>query len=102
METDSKLDKISSDVQDIKLSLAKVEMTLERNTADVEKHIKRSDNYEDEIRKLKEDVLPILPEIKTMIKYWKILSVVVVIAVTSANPAIIPLVLKLFGVPNVP
>jgi hypothetical protein len=96
---DQKLDKIHNDVQDIKISLAKVEMTLERNTADVEKHIRRSDNYEDEMKKLKEEVLPVLPEIKQMIKYWKILSVLVILSVTSANPAIIPLVLKLFGVP---
>jgi hypothetical protein len=96
---DDKLDKISSDVQDIKLSLVKVEMTLERNTTDVEKHIKRSDNYEDEIKKLKEEVLPMLPEIKTMIKYWKILSIVVIVVVTSANPTLIPLIMKLFGVP---
>lgn len=95
---DDKLDRISNDITDIKLSLAKVEMTLERNTADVEKHIKRSDNYEEEIKKLKEEVLPILPEIKTMMKYWKILSVLVLIGVTSANPSLIPLILKYLGV----
>jgi uncharacterized membrane protein (DUF106 family) len=95
---ENKLDKIRDDITDIKISIGKIESTLDRNTADVEKHIKRSDNYEDEMKKLKDEVLPILPEIKTMIRYWKWLSVIVIIAVTSANPALIPVILKFLGV----
>lgn len=95
---EQKLNKMSEDITDIKISLAKIEGTLERNTNDVEKHIKRSDNYEDEISKLKAEVLPLMPEIKQMIRYWKILSVIVIITVTSANPSVIPLLLKLSGV----
>jgi hypothetical protein len=98
MDSDNKLDKIRDDITDIKISIAKIESTLEINTVEVAKHIKRSDNYEDEIVKLKAEVLPILPEIKTMIRYWKWLSVIVIIAVTSANPALIPVILKFLGV----
>jgi hypothetical protein len=95
---DDKLDKIRDDITDIKISIGKIESTLEINTLEVAKHIKRSDNYEDEIQKLKSEVLPLLPEIKQMIKYWKILSVIVIVAITSTNPQLIPLVLKYFGV----
>jgi hypothetical protein len=92
---DDKLDKIRDDI-----SIGKIESTLEVNTLEVAKHIKRSDNYEDEIQKLKSEVLPLLPEIKQMIKYWKLLSVVVIVAVTASNPAIIPILLKYLGVPT--
>lgn len=98
--TDEKLDRISNDITDIKLSLAKVEMTLERNTNDVEKHIRRSDAQEEQVKALKDEVLPLLPEIKQMMKVWKILSVVVIVAVTSSNPNLIPLLLKYLGVPT--
>lgn len=94
-----KLDKIANDVQDIKLSLAKVEMTLERNTNDVEKHIRRSDLQEEQVKALKDEVLPLLPEIKTMVKYWKILSIIVIVTIAGTNPAVIPLLLKFIGVP---
>ena len=94
---DLKLDKIKDDVNDIKVSLAKIESTLERNTESLIEHVKRTNLLEDKVEVLKDEVTPVLKDIKPVLKYWKILSLVVVISVTSANPKLIPLILKLFG-----
>jgi hypothetical protein len=95
---EDKLEKIRDDITEIKLSLGRIDATLDRNTSDVERHIKRSDNYEFEIQKLKQEVLPLLPEIRQMVKYWKFLSILVIIGVTGSNPNILPVLLKVLGI----
>lgn len=96
---DDKLDKIANDVQEIKLSLVKMDMTLERNTESLVTHVKRTDLLEQKVELVKTEVLPLLPEIKTMVRYWKVLSVIVIVTIAGTNPAVIPLLLKFIGVP---
>lgn len=98
MDSDNKLDKIANDVQEIKLSLVKMDMTLERNTDSLENHIKRTDLLESKVEVLKEQVTPVLKDIQPVIKYWKLLSVIVILTVTGSNPALLPVILKYFGV----
>lgn len=92
MDSDNKLDKISNDINDIKLSLVKMDMTLERNTESLEMHIKRTDLLEQKVEVLKNEVLPLLPEIRKVLKYWPMLSAVV-IAVLIGKPEVIQAVM---------
>jgi predicted nuclease with TOPRIM domain len=93
METDSKLDKIRDDVNEIKVTLAKIEGTLERNTDSLIEHVKRTDLLETKVELLKTEVLPLLPELKRVLKYWPILSAIV-IAVVAGKPEIMKLVMQ--------
>lgn len=97
--TDEKLDKIKDDITDIKITLSKMESTLDRNTDSLEIHVKRTDLLEAKVELVKTEVLPLLPEIKQMVKYWKILSIIVIVTIAGTNPAVIPLLLKFLGVP---
>jgi predicted nuclease with TOPRIM domain len=99
METDSKLDKIKDDITDIKITLSKMESTLDRNTDSLEVHVKRTDLLEAKVELVKTEVLPLLPEIKQMVRWWKALSVVVVLIIAGSNPALIPILAKLIGIP---
>lgn len=90
---EQKLDKIKDDVQEIKVTLAKMEVTLERNTGSLETHIKRTDLLEQKVELLKTEVLPLLPELKRVLKWWPILSAIV-IAVAAGKPEIVKLVMQ--------
>lgn len=97
--TEDKLDRIKDDITDIKITLSKMESTLDRNTDSLEVHVKRTDLLEAKVELVKTEVLPLLPEIKQMVKYWKILSIIVIVTIAGTNPAVIPLLLKFLGVP---
>jgi len=94
-----RFEKMAEDVQEIKVTLAKMEVTLDRNTESLVEHVARTNLLEQKVEVLKQEVTPVLKDIQPVIKYWRILSVVVVIAITASNPSLIPVILKLLGVP---
>lgn len=55
-EIDEKVDKISDDIVDIKVSMARIDETLASQNKSLEHHIKRSDALEDQVGLLKEYV----------------------------------------------
>lgn len=93
-----RIEKMADDITDMKITLAKMESTLDRNTDSLELHVKRTDLLEQKVEILKQEVTPVLKDIQPVLKYWKILSVIVILAVTGSNPALIPVILKYFGV----
>jgi DNA-binding transcriptional MerR regulator len=83
------------DLTEIKVSLAKIEATLDRNTDQLAEHMKRTDLLEQKVEVLKSEVVPLLPEIRKVLKYYPYITAVVLV-VLSGKPELIQKVVEYF------
>jgi hypothetical protein len=83
------------DWTEIKVSLAKIETTLDRNTDQLAEHMRRTDLLEQKVETLKTDIVPLLPEIRKVLKYYPYITAIVLI-VLSGKPELLEKVIAYF------
>jgi hypothetical protein len=83
------------DITEIKVSLAKIEAVLERNTDQLAEHMRRTDLLEGKVEMLKDEVIPLLPEIKKVLKFYPYITAIVLI-ILAGKPELVEKVILYF------
>lgn len=85
----------TQDIVELKVTLAKIEVTLQKNTESLIEHVRRTDLLESQVKLINDEVRPLLPQIKLVLKWWPILSVAV-IAMLAGKPDLVQALIKQF------
>lgn len=82
------MDEIKDTLNEIKVS----QLAMQK---DLEYHIKRTNLLEEQVKVINDEVRPLLPQIRLVLKWWPILSVAV-IAMLAGKPDIVQALIKQF------
>lgn len=84
-------------MDDIKDTLNEIKVSQLAMQKDLEYHIKRTNLLEEQVKVINDEIRPMLPQIKLVLKWWPILSVAV-IAMLAGKPDLIQALFKQFGI----
>lgn len=87
MNADQKLDKLMEMVSDIRVVQAKHSLLHERNTEDLETHIKRTDLLEGEIKAAQDDIATLKLDKATLQGSWKTIGIIAAIVIALIKVA---------------